>query len=294
MKNLLVNIFKTLFYFDLAVIAISLIPDLKTQNPAKLLLWREGMAFAVVWFLTVVFLLFVEKRKLRLYAKKGKFKSALLGVVVGIGLPSVILGVMWLFKSFKITGFNKVEDIYYYIAAVFFNAAAGELLIRGYLFKIYKKHHGFIFATIFSTALFLSLNFQIFSLGKMYIANIVLLNICLCCITDKARGPFGIAARFAYSLLSGLVLGGKIFTEQYPVWGKFAFSGKKLISGGSYQIEGSVITVVLLSFLIFIMLNAKYNLLQYLKKENLKRYALNIKEFAVVFGGELKKRFSIR
>ena len=294
MKNLLVNVFKTLFFFDLALVVIPLIPQLKTENPLWLLLWREGMPLAVVLFLTVFFLLFVEKRKLHLYEKKGKFKSVLWGILIGIGVPTVILGIMWIFKSFKITGFNKIEEIYYYIIAVFLNAAAGELLIRGYLFKIYKKHQGFIFATIFSTALFLSQYSEIFKMGKMYIANIVLLNIFLCLLTDKAKGPLNIAARFVYTFISGFALGSRILIHEYPIWAKFSFSGKKLISGGSYQIEGSVITTVLISILILLMLNSKYNLLQYLKKENLKRYALNIKEFAVNLGYGLKRCFTIK
>ena len=294
MKNLLVNIFKTLFFFDLALIVISLIPDLKTDNPMKLLLWHEGMPLAVVVFLTVFFLIFVEKRKLHLYQKKGKFKSSLYGLLIGIAIPLVILSVMWIFKGFKITGFNKVEEIYYYILAILFNSMAGELLIRGYLFKIYQKHQGFIFATVFSTALYLSMNFHIFKLSKMYIANVILLNIFMCCVTNKAKGPFNITARFAYSFINGFILGNSMLSEEFPVWGKVVFSGKKLINGGKYQIEGSIITTVVLSALIFLMLNKKYNLLQYLKKENLKRYLLNIKEFFISIGKMAKRSFSFR
>ena len=294
MKNLLVNIFKTLFFFDLALIVISLIPDLKTDNPMKLLLWHEGMPLAVVVFLTFFFLLFVEKRKMHLYQKKGKFKSTLYGLLIGIAIPLVILIGMWIFKGFKITGFNKVEEIYYYILAILFNAIAGELLIRGYLFKIYQKHHGFIFATVFSTALFLSMNFHIFKLSKMYIANVILLNIFMCCVTNKAKGPLNITARFAYSFINGFILGNSMLSEEFPVLGKVVFSGKKLINGGKYQIEGSIITTVVLSALIFLMLNKKYNLLQYLKKENLKRYLLNIKEFFISIGKMAKRSFSFR
>ena len=294
MKNLLVNIFKTLFFFDLALVVISLIPDLKTDDPMKLLLWHEGMPLGVVLILTWFSLLFVEKRKLHLFEKKGKFKSTLLGLVIGIIVPLVIFGVMWLFKSFKITGFNKVDEIYYYILAILFNAMAGELLIRGYLFKIYQKHQGFIFATIFSTAMFLSMNFHIFKLSKMYIANMILLNIFLCCLTDKAKGPLNITARFAYTFINGFMLGNGMLSEEYPVFAKFTFSGKKLINGGKYQLEGSIITTVLLSVLILFMLNKKYNLWQYLKKENLKRYMINIKEFFESVFAFLKRSFSLR
>lgn len=294
MKNLLVNIFKTLFFFDLALIVINLIPDLKTENPAKLILWREGMAFAVIWVLTLFFLLFVEKRKLKLYSKKGKFKSVMMGLLLGAVVPTLIAAAMWIFKALKLSGFNKISDIYFYIGAILLNAAAGELLIRGYLFKIYTKHQGFLFATVFSTALFLSMNTEIFKLNKIYIANIILLNILLCCLTDKAKGPINIAARFSYMLVSGFALGGKLFEEAYPIIGKATFSGKQLISGDEFQLEGSIFTLVITSLLILFLLNQKYNLLKYLSKENLKRYGYNTKVFFASFGKGLKKRLRVR
>lgn len=294
MKNLLVNIFKTLFFFDLALVVIALIPDLKTNDQMKLLLWREGMPLAVVLFLTIFFLLFVEKRKFHIYEKKGKFKSSIFGLFIGAAVPLVILGVMWLFKVFKITGFNKIDEIYYYILAIFFNAMAGELLIRGYLFKIYQKYHGFIFATVFSTALFLSMNHNILKLGKMCILNIVLLNVVMCSVTDKAKGPLNIFARFIYTFISGFVLGNGMFGESFPVFGKIVFSGNKILSGGKYQIEGSIITTLILSIITLFMLNRKYNLIQYLKKENLKRYMSAIQDFFEVVLRFLKRNFSVR
>jgi len=294
MKNLLVNVFKTLFFFDLALVVIHLIPDLKTKDPMKLLLWREGMPLAVILFLTLFYLLIVDRRKFHIYEKKGKFKSGLFGLLIGAVVPSVILGVMWLLKAFKITGFNKVDNIHYYILAMFFNAMAGELLFRGYLFKIYQKHQGFIFATVFSTALFFSMNHHLLKLSKLYIANIILLQVFLCCMTDKAKGPFNIFARFVYTFISGFILGNGMLSEDYPVFGKFAFSGKKMINGGQYQIEGSVVTTVFLSLLIFFMLNRKYKLLSYLKKENLKRYMANIGNFFGAIFSFIRRSFSIR
>lgn len=290
MKNLIVNIFKTLFFFDLSLIIISLLPDLKTENPALALLCKEGMGLAVILILTVFFLLFVEKRKLRLYSKKGKFKSFMGGIGLGFMFPVVIGGVMWLLKLIKISGINKTEQIYYYIAAVLLNAVAGELLIRGYLFRLYNKHYGLIFATLISTALFVCMNSQILRYGKMYIAGIILLNVFLCLITDKAKGPINIAARFIYTLLSGFGLGGSLFTEEYPVFFKASSQGKRLLSGGEYGIEGSIITVIIFAVINIYILNKKYNLIQYLKKENLKNLALDIKYFLL----RLKSLFRFR
>lgn len=294
MKNLLVNVFKTLFFFDLAVIVISLLPTLKIKNPAYSLLASEALVFGVVLIFTLFFLRFVEKRKLHIYSKKGKFKSALWGVIIGIALMAAILGILWLLGAFKITGFNKVSLWYIYIAALLLNVAAGELLIRGYLFSLYKKYHGFIFAAVFSTALYLCVNTEIFSKSKLYIASAILFNLLLCCFTDTAKGPLNIVLRFVYTIVSGLMLGGDLLTEKYPVLAKYSFSGNKLISGGKYQVEGSVITVAILAILTLFMLNRKYNLLQYLRKDNLKRYTLEIKDFFTGVGRGIKRSMRIK
>lgn len=280
MKNLIVNIFKTLFFFDFALIAISLIPDIKTENTALLTLWREGMALAVIIIFTVFFLKAVEKKKLRLKQKKGNFAPAFKGILIGAALPLAVLGIMWILKSFTFSGFNKVSDWWFILPSILCNAIAGELLIRGYLFSLYKKHYGFIFSAITTTLLFLSMNLEIFKIGKIYTAVIILLNIFLCFVLEYGGSPvITVFARFIYSLLSGFIIGGKLFDETYPVLGKSTFSGKALINGGEYKIEGSIITLIILSLTVVIMLTVKYKLWRYLSKAYIRIYISSVKKF---------------
>ena len=291
MKNLIVNIFKTLFFFDFALIAISLIPDIKTENTALLSLWREGVSLAVIVLFTLIFLKKVEKKKLPLKQKKGNFGHAFKGILIGAVLPLTVLGIMWLLKSFTFSGFNKVSDWWFILPAILCNAVAGELLIRGYLFSLYKKHYGFIFTAVTTTLLFLSMNLEILKADKIYAAVIILLNILLCFVLDYGGSPVTtVFARFIYSLLSGFIIGGKLFGEAYPVLGKSTFSDKALINGGEYKIEGSIITLIILSLTVFIMLTVKYKLWRYLSKAYIRYYISSIKKFF----GSIPKRISRR
>ncbi len=295
MKNLIVNIFKTLFFFDLAVIAVTFIPDIKTKSDAVLTLWHESKLLMVVLFLTVFFLFFVEKRKMRLIPKKGKIKSFFLGAMFGLVLPIVVLLIMWLFKSFRFSGFNKVSELWIWISAVFINALGYELLLRGYLFKLYRKHHGFLFATFFTTALFLCLNTELFTLPKSFIATIIIMNLLLCFLADYTQNPISnIMAHFCYVLVSGFAFGGKLFIEKYPLLGKFAFSGKPLINGGEYQIEGSIITLIIVSVLVAFLFVKKYTLWKYLSKKYIISYMDGIKAFFLNLKGFAKRIVRIK
>lgn len=175
---------------------------------------------------------------------------------------------MRLTKYLSFNGFNKVPQFWIYIIAVFFSAVAGELLIRGYLFKLYKKYYGLILATVITTLLFITANTEILSMSKKYIAVIVLLNIALCFLVDLSNTPaISIFARFIYCGLSGLILGGKLFTQEYPQLGNYILNGKKLYTGGKYLIEGSLITLIAVSILCFILIRIKYR--EYFTKEAL-------------------------
>ena len=61
MKNLIVNLFKTLFFFDLTIIVLTLIPDRKAGSEAVAALWRKGTACVLLLALTVIFHRIVEK-----------------------------------------------------------------------------------------------------------------------------------------------------------------------------------------------------------------------------------------
>ena len=81
MKNLIVNIYKTLFFFDLAIVVAYYIPDIKTENAALLTLWREGVFFAVTLAFTLFFIRAVEKNKLRVFNFKNKLRHYSLGLI---------------------------------------------------------------------------------------------------------------------------------------------------------------------------------------------------------------------
>ena len=84
-KNLIVNIYKTLFFFDLAIVVAYYIPDIKTENSALLTLWREGVFLGVVLAFTLFFIKAVEKSRLRVFNFKNKLRHYSLGLITAVG-----------------------------------------------------------------------------------------------------------------------------------------------------------------------------------------------------------------
>jgi membrane protease YdiL (CAAX protease family) len=242
LKKLLINIFKTLFFFDLAVISFSLLPTIKTENSALLKFSSEGFQMLFIILLTAVFIKWVEKKSIKLPSKKKKFKQVMLGLFLGIVLPVIAIAVMIATKSFKFEGINAVKQFYFWIPALLFNAITTEYLLRGYLFQLYKREYGVIASVVLTTLLYISLNSHIFKMGKIYMVTLIVFNILLCILLEWTSSMVvTISARFFYSLLSTFVLGSLSLSGGYPALLKYKYSGSSFITGGANGIEGSII-----------------------------------------------------
>lgn len=242
MKNLIFNIYKTLFFFDFAVIVIYFIPDIKLENPALLALWRESMSFATVVFFTLFFTRVVEKKKLKVPFFKNKLRNYSTGLVCGIIVSAVPVLLLWPFKMFEITGQNSVKGIVFWLLAILFNTMTAELLLRGYLFRLYRRYYSFTVTTVIIVLLYVSLNLTLFSRGLIISVNLLALNILLCLVTEYTNSVFTpITASFVYTAVSSFVLGSYSLGEEYPSLFNTSFKGIKYLSGGEQGPLGGLV-----------------------------------------------------
>lgn len=280
MKNLIVNIFKTLFFFDLSVILITLLPEVQKKNPALQKLIEECLPLGIVLILTILFVLIVERKKLKLPLGKNKFKALFWGLITGSFIPVIFISVTAATKHFSFISFVKSEHLLYWILGLLANTIFAELLFRGYLFTLYKKFYGFIFATVVTTLLYLSFNFTIFNESKNYIANIILFNILLCFLLEYSNSIITtITARFVYTLLSGLMLGSIPLANDYPTLINHTFKSHKWLIGKDVPIEKSTFLLVILIILTVLLVHKKYNFITQFKRliANIKKIPSKIK-----------------
>lgn len=242
MKNLIVNIYKTLFFFDLAIVVAYYIPDIKTENAALLTLWHEGVFFAVTLAFTLFFIRAVEKNKLRVFNFKNKLRHYSLGLITAAIPLGITVLILWLFKSLRFNGAEKISGIVFWLIAILFEAAANELLLRGYLFRLYRKYYSLSVVTAVITLLFISLNINVFSHGVIYAINMLLTNIILCLLAEYTYSLLApITARFFYNVVSGFLLGSLTVSAEYHALINTLWSGNKYLTGGDMKLEGSVI-----------------------------------------------------
>lgn len=283
MKNLIVNIFKTLFFFDLSVILLTVLPERKTGTTEIINLWNEATACILLLALTFIFHKVVEKNKFPI--KKGirNLKFLPLGLLAGAAIPVIYTVIMRITKGYNFDGFNKVPKLWLWILAIFLSALWNELLLRGYLFRLYKKHYGFLMSTIITTALFISMNHEILKFPKANLAIIILFNVLLCFLLEITNSViFTVCARFSYTFISGMMFGSKYLFTDYPRLSKYSFSGKPKFTGGEYLLEGSNITLIVLIITVSLIFILKYKAWQYLSKKKLKSYIASIKHFFAV------------
>jgi len=275
MKNLIISIFKTFLFFDLSLIVINLLPEVSGKNAGVSALLNAIIGFSVVLVLTVVFLLFVEKRKISLPFEKpvsGVFK----GIFFGAFPPVIALAFAAFFNKFKFTPENDIKKIGLWWLILLINCIMTELLLRGYLFALYKKHFGLTISVIATTLLSCSLDFSIFSGSKIYIANIILFNILLCFILNSSKSILAsVIAKFTFLAINTVLLGCKYPLGGYPAVYKITFSGNILLNGGKYGIMGSVLMLVLLLVICLIFIYKAYNV-----SENLKKFSKFMKRFS--------------
>ncbi len=247
MKKLLINIFKTLFFFDLAVMCFPILPTIKTENTALLKLFTEGVQLIFIIILTWIFIKWVEKKSIKLPSKKKKVKQVFKGLFFGIVLPVIAVAVMVATKSIDFVGIEKIKYLYFWLPALLINAVVAELLLRGYLFQLYKREYGVIASFVITTLLYISLNSHILKMGRIYIFTLIALNLLLCLLLEYSGSlVVTVSARFFYSLLSVFLLGSVSFAEGYPVLLKTKLSGSAYITGVPYGIEGSVTPLVII------------------------------------------------
>lgn len=293
MKNLIKNIAKTLLFFDLIVIIEHFFIDLKNENPALEFLFNNLIKFIVVMAFTVFFLIFIEKNRIKIPFKTKPLKAILGGGAVGLALPLFCSSVLVALGTVEFLGFNEISNAYYYLSALLLSVTFNELLLRGYLFSLYKKHFKFLGATLISTALCISLNTNLFSGNVFAIINLILINLVICFVYDFS-GNFlsAVSLRFFYSLVSGFAVGSFNITEGFPV-----LVNSSAVTGA---IENSWILTAALAIVVIFFLCHKYALhkkiktyapiiLNKIKTFNIHEFFINVRFKLVMFKKRLPK-----
>ncbi|MFS0562900.1 type II CAAX endopeptidase family protein [Terribacillus sp. 179-K 1B1 HS] len=255
MKKLLTTILKTIIFFIGWAILISFTPDIQTNEPAFLRLWWEFSPFAVVALFSIFFVFIIEKGKIKIPITTSFFKNSLIGVVTGALWLGSVAAVLILTKTMNIQGHNQIDFIWIWILASLLNAAMQELLMRGYLYQLWKQKYNVAAATVFTTILFTAMHGGAFEAGIIPVLNVVSMSVFVTILLEYTGTIIApIIAHFIWNTIGAIIIGGVSLANDYPNLLNSSFQGNQIVSGGLYKMEGSIIVSVVNLILITCLL----------------------------------------
>lgn len=239
------TILKTVVFFIGWAILISFTPDLQTKNQALLRLWWEFTPLVVVIIFSIIFVLVIEKGKVQVSIGSRFFRNSLTGVVIGVLWLGSVVAVLLLTKTMSLQGQNNIDHIWIWILALLLNVAMQELLVRGYLYQLWKQKYNVVVATVLTTILFTAMHGGAFEAGILPVLNVVSMSVFITLLLEYTGTIIApIIAHFIWNIVGAVILGGISVASDYPNLLDSTFQGNTLISGGIYKIEGSIIVLV--------------------------------------------------
>ncbi|MDL4842625.1 CPBP family intramembrane glutamic endopeptidase [Aquibacillus rhizosphaerae] len=145
----------------------------------------------------------------------------------------------------NIQGQNNINLIWIWILAALFNAAMQELLVRGYLYQLWKQKYNVVVAIVLTTALFTFMHAGAFEAGIIPVMNVISMSVFITLLLEYTGTIIApIVAHFVWNTIGAIILGGVSLAPDYPNLFNSTFQGNSLISGGTYKIEGSIVVLI--------------------------------------------------
>lgn len=202
-----------------------------------------------------------EKSLFTDFASKYALKETLGGFLLGFGVISIVVGILYLFSFYEITDYNSFRSFLPTISFIIGAAMLEEIVFRGIVFKVLEKWKGTALALIVSAIIFqlphfmnpheaflpavLGVLFGLFH-GLMYIDSRRLW------LPVAFHAGWNLAQPFFGTTLSGI-----------DGFGNFYFSemaGPELLTGSAFGVEDSLLSMfglLILSVIYFVRIKKK-------------------------------------
>lgn len=257
MKKILISIIKFIGFFLGWAILSAILPLSSSENPAIWRLWAEIIPLLAILIFTYVFWL-IEKKTVKLHLFDNPLKGIIVGCVTGIVWLGIPVLIMFVTGIIRFEGKNSVPMFIVWMMAAFLNVIMQELLVRGYLYQMFKQKYNIVAATIITTALFTLLHGGAFEAGVIPVLNVLTMSLLMTVILEYTGTIIApIIMHFLWNGIGALVLGGVSLADDYPNLLNMTFSGNEILSGGDCKIEGSIIVLILNILLISFFLLRK-------------------------------------
>jgi uncharacterized protein len=197
----------------------------------------------VAYFVYRAYVRFIEKRAVPELSGDGAPRELGIGMLVGLGLVCVVVGLLWLFGCYHVTGVGVWTAVFAVLANDGAGAFVEEVLLRGVVFRISEERLG--------TWIALGISVLIFALLHLASANATFTSV----VVVGIEGGVLLSAAYVLTRRLWLAIGIHFawdFAQDY-VFGlgrgadglvRAQLTGPGFLSGGSAGIEGSILALI--------------------------------------------------
>ncbi len=244
MKKLLITILKIVVFF-IGWAVLSGIIDIPSDNPAIWRFFAELIPLTIMILFTVVFWL-IEKKTVNIPIKENIGNGTLAGIAIGIIWIGTASSILVFSKQLAITGKNEVSLLWLWILSAFLNVIMQELLVRGYMYQLLKERYNLPVAVVVTTAIFTFMHGGAFEAGVISVINVVTMCLFTTALYESEKTILApIMAHSIWNIIGALILGGVSLADDYPSILTMTASANKMLSGGAYKIEASIVVTIL-------------------------------------------------
>jgi len=252
MKKIFKTIIKFITFFIIWAVLGGLIPISEKLSPPMWRFLAELVPLVLIVLITYTYMKFIDKEKYDLKLKDTNFLNYLSAFIIGNIWTFGIIGIAFGIKVLKINNSNNTFLLVWGIS-LFLNTIMQELLARGYLYQMIKKNHNTIAAVITTTCLFALMHGGAFEAGILAVLNVITMSLLMTMLMEYYDSLWvPIIVHFIWNFIGGLIFGVVSLASDYPFIYNTVSSGNKIISGGVFKIEGSIIVAVINIVLLFI------------------------------------------
>lgn len=241
------RIFLGAFWIIFAVVGTqTFFASLIGSNSLLLLLVGMVVTIGVALGAYFTFVRAIEKRPVTELSTSGALRELGLGVLVGTGLFTAVIALLWLLGYYTVTGSNSLANVWPMLTLAATTAVFEELLFRGILFRIIEEPLGTWLALAFSALLFGMLhlgnpNATLWAATAIAIEAGILL---AAGYMFTRRLWLVIGIHFAWNFVQGGIFGVAVSGNEGAGVLQSSLSGPVLLSGGAFGAEGSIFAVM--------------------------------------------------
>ena len=152
-------------------------PTFLSGNAAFLRLWWELIPLLGILLTTVVFVLAIEKNKIKVPIFSKPIKNIIMGLLLGCVWLGAVMCFLYLIGALTFWEKINVPYLLIWFLAVLLNVIMQNYLVRGYLFSLFKEKYNAVTATTITTILFTALHAGAFEAGVVAVLNVVTMSV---------------------------------------------------------------------------------------------------------------------